>query len=205
MQPLFDQLTNWPRETDAANFGSYHRKKIISSREEVPVFMGWQVWDKEWQNHTDIYEKMAKRFPHTQTADKMWSTALLIWEPESIPNDTIEQLRTLQEEFKICNDPENGGTDEQIIDLLLHNHMAQVGEKGWCFWGLDEDNSRVPSIARGWRGGEIPVVLHYGRWYAPWVVKTSDMDAYSAPRLGKVCHEFYAKNLSAFNTLFPRK
>ena len=167
--------------------------------------MGWQVWDKDWQSHTAIYEAMGKRFPHIHTADKMWSTALLLWEPESIPNDTIEQLRALQEEFKVCNDPEKGGTDEQIIDLLLHNHMAQVGEKGWCFWGLDEENARVPSIARGWRGGEIPVVLHYGRWYAPWIKKKQDMDAYTVPRLNRVCHEFYAENLAKFEEMFPIK
>ncbi len=205
MQPLFDQLTAWPREADTVRFGVYHRKRIISSREEVPVFMGWQVWDKEWKQHTEIYERMAKYFPHILTADKMWSTALLIFEPDSIPNDTIEKLRVLQDEFCACNDPEKGGTDEQIIDLLLHNHMAQVGEKGWCFWGLDEENARVPSIARGWRGGEVPIALHYGRWYAPWVVKKPDMDAYALPRLDRVCHEFYAENLAKFDEVFPIK
>ncbi len=203
LQPLFDQLTAWPRENDSAKFGEYHRKKLISSREEVPTFMGWQVWDKEWESHTEIYESMRGRFPHMFTADKMWSTALLIWEPASIPDGTVQALRGLQEEFFVCNDPSKGGTDEQIIDLHLHNQMAQVSEKGWCFWGLDEDDSRVKSIARGWRGDEIPIAIHYGRWYAPWVVKTPDMDAYDAPRLGKVCHEFYAENLAAFENEFP--
>ncbi len=204
LQPLFDQLTHWPREPDSAKFGAYHKKKIISSREEVPVFMGWQVWDKEWENHTAIYETMRERFPHVFSTDKMWSTALLIWEPESIPDSTVQQLRDLQAEYHVCNDPETGGTDEQIIDLLLHDHMAQVAEKGWCFWGLDEKESQVPSVARGWRGGEVPVALHYGRWYAPWVVKDNpEMDAYRNSRLDVICHEFYAENLAAFEEEFP--
>ncbi len=205
LQPLFDQLTAWPRELDTNNWGTRHRKRIISSREEVPTFMGWQVWDKEWKQHTEIYESMRERFPHVFTADKMWSTALLLWEPDSIAPDTVEKLQKLQEEFKVCNDPNKGGTDEQIIDLLLHHDMAQVAEKGWCFWGLDEENARVPSIARGWRGGEIPIALHYGRWYAPWVEKTEDMEAYSVPRLDRVCREFYLENLQKFDTLFPKQ
>ena len=203
LQPLFDQLTAWPRETHAANWGKSPRKRIIASREDVPVFMGWQVWDKDWEEHTDVYERMAKRFPHVLTADKMWNTAMMLYEPDSIPNDTIEQLRMLQGEFCICNDPELGGTDQQIIDLLLHDHIAQVAEKGWCWHGLDEENARVPSIARGWRGDEVPAILHYGRWYAPWIEKTEDMDAYNAPRLGRVCHEFYTENLAKFDEMFP--
>jgi len=204
-QPLFDQLTAWPREKLSARFGCKIRKRILSSREEVPVFMGWQIWDEEWKEHTAIYERMAEQFPHVLSADKMWSTALLLWEPQSIPATTVQRLNELQQEYHVCNNPEKGGTDEQIIDLLMHEDMAQVGEKAWCFWGLDEENARVPSIARGWRGGEIPVALHYGRWYAPWIEKTPDMDAYSLPRLDKVCHEFYAENLAAFGTVFPKR
>jgi len=205
LQSLFDQLTAWPREADAASFGAFHRKRIIACREEVPVFMGWQIWDKEWKDHTAIYEDMSKRFPHVLTADKMWNTAILLYEPVSIPNDTIERLRLYQNEFAICNDPTKGGTDEPIIDLLMHNQMAQVGEKGWCYWGLDEHNARVPSISRGWLGEEIPVILHYTRWYSAWINKPPDTDAYMQHRLGRPCHDIYLDNLAAFENTFPAK
>lgn len=196
LQPLFDQLTAWPKETT-------RRRRIIANREEVPVFMGWQIWDKEWQSHTEVYESMRDRFPHVFSTDKMWSTATLLYEPASIPDGTVDKLRALQDEFIVCNDPAKGGTDEQIIDLLLHYHMAQVAEKGWCYWGLDEDNARVPSIARGWRGDEIPVILHYTRWYAQFVKKAPEADAYMIPRLNRIALEFYNDNLAKFDETFP--
>jgi len=198
LQPLFDQLTAWPRDVEG-------KKKIITNREEVPVFMAWQIWDKEWQEHTAIYEKMNQSYPHLMTSDKMFSTCLLLFEPASIDDGTTEELRRLQKKYFVCNDPEKGGTDEQVIDLHLHGSMIQCAEKGWCYWGLDEFASSVPSVGRGWRGDEIPVVVHYCRWYAPWIVKTPDADAYDNNRIGRVCHEFYADNLAAFNETFPIK
>ena len=196
LQPLFDQLAAWPKESD-------RRRRIIASREEVPVFMGWQIWDKEWKSHTEIYESMRDRFPHVFSTDKMWNTAILLYEPASIPEDTIGKLRALQEEFFVCNDPDKGGTDEQIVDLLLHDHIAAVADKGWCYWGLDQPESRVPSLARGWRGDEVPVILHFARWYAPWVEKTEEADAYMSLRLGKPYLDFYTETLAKFDETFP--
>lgn len=178
-------------------------KPIISSREETPVLMSWQVHDKDWKDHQEVYEAMGREFPHVMSTDKMWSTCLLVFDPKEIPDNTVEELRRLQEKYFVCNDPAKGGTDEQIIDLLLHDSMAQCAEKAWCYWGLDEQASRVPSAARGWVGGEIPSVVHYTRWYAPWIIKTSDMHAYDNDRIGRVCHEFYQDNLNAFDDVFP--
>lgn len=199
LQPLFDQLANWPMETPS-------RRRILAMREDVPVFMGWQIWDKDWQAHTELYERMSERFPFVNASlnsDKMWNTSVMIYEPASIPKDTVDQLRLLQEEFFVCNDPAKGGTDEQIIDLLLHHHFAQVAEKGWCHWGLDNHNARVPSISRGWRGDEVPVILHFTRYYAPWLIKEPDADAYASHRLGRPYRDIYADNLAAFNEIFP--
>lgn len=196
-QPLFEQLEHWPKNV-------YDAKPILANREEVPVFMGWQIWDKEWQSHTAEYERMRDHFPHVFTQDKMWSTACLLFEPAGIPEGTLEHLHDLQHAYYACNDPAKGGTDEQIIDLYLHNWMEQVGEKGWCYWGLDEAASRVPSLARAWRGDEVPVIVHYTRWYAHWIVKEPGVHAYDNDRVGRVCHEFYADNLAAFETVFPR-
>lgn len=201
LQPLFDQLTNWPRE-------SANRRRILAMREDVPVFMGWQIWDKEWQSHTEIYEEMGQRFPFVNASvnsDKMWNTAILLYEPASIPEDTVEKLKALQEEYFICNDPAKGGTDEPIIDLLLHHHFAQIGEKGWCHWGLDNHNARVPSISRGWRGDEVPVILHFTRFYAMWLEKKPEADAYASHRLGRPYREIYKENLAAFEETFPLK
>ncbi len=201
LQPLFEQLANWPLE-------STNRRRVLAMREDVPVFMGWQIWDKEWQSHTEIYEEMGQLYPFVNASlnsDKMWNSAVLLYEPASIPEDTVAQLRALQAKYFVCNDPAKGGTDEPIIDLLLHNHFAQVGEKGWCHWGLDEHNSRVPSLSRGWRGDEIPAILHFTRWYAPWVEKEPDADAYLSHRMGRPYIDIYKENLAKFDATFPLK
>jgi hypothetical protein len=184
---------------------------ILADREEVPVFMGWQVWDKDWRDHETIYEQMKIRFPHVFSNDKMWNTSMVAWEPGSIPDDTVERLRALQAEFGECNKPENGGTDEPIVDLLLHQWIRLMPRKLFVFWGLDckpdeRQNSRVPSVSRGWDGTEFPAVVHYARWHAPWNKKTPDADAYANDRIGDgvVCYDFYQQNLADFETVFPK-
>ena len=148
---------------------------------------------------------MAKLFRHILSG-RMFNTAMMCWEPVGIGADTIDQLRDLQAEFADCNRAENGGTDQQIIDLLLHGRMQPATDKLWCWWGLDAPHNRVKSEGRGWKGDEVPAVVHLGRWYAPWRYKKPAMDAYSNDRIGDgvVYYEFYQKNLVDFKMVFPR-
>lgn len=198
-------------QLDAAQPYADGCKPILTDREEVPVYMGWQVWDKDWRDHEAIYEAMSARFPHVFTEQKMYNTSMVAWEPASVPDDTVDQLRALQTEFDICNRPENGGTDEPIIDLLLHQRIRLMPRKNFCFWGLDckpdeRQDSRVPSESRGWDGTETPTVVHYGRWHAPWIKKPHDADGYFNDRIGDgvVTYNFYHENLAAFETVFPK-
>ena len=192
---------------------------IIADYEEGPAFTAWKQWDPAHVLHGlrvddnlqptieegSLYGEMAKRFPHILSG-RMFNTAMMCWEPASIDADTVDQLRDLQAEFGECNLAENGGTDQQIIDLLLHGRMKPATDKLWCWWGLDAPQNRVESEGRGWKGGEVPVVVHYGRWYSPWRHKKPGMDAYSNDRIGDgvVCYDFYQQNLAAFDGEFPR-
>jgi hypothetical protein len=194
---LFDYLNDTPVEPDGT-------RKILASHEESPAWMAWRVWDKEFDAHAAIYETMKPRFPHIFSTERMFSTCLLVFEPACIPDGTVERLREVQAEFFLCNDPSKGGTDQQITDMLLHNSMRQVQEKAWTFFGLDEMNARVKSESRGWRGDEVPVAIHFTRWYHPSIVKTPDMEAYRNIDLNRPCHEIYQENLAAFETEFPK-
>lgn len=196
---------------------------ILGDREEMPCFQSWQVWDPDHLAHGlkivrnpdtslsamltegSIYHRIAQRFPHV-VKDRMWNTSMMCWEPASIPDDTVDRLRDLQAEFGECNRPEKGGTDQQVIDLLLHDRFRLMPRKLFVYWGLDEFASRVSSAGRGWDGTEVPAVVHYARWYAPWIVKASNADAYDNNRIGSgvVCHEFYQRNLADFETVFPK-
>lgn len=201
-------------------------KPLLGDREEMPAFQSWQVWDPDHQAHGltivrnpdtslspiladgSLYHRIAQRFPHV-TTDRMWNTSMMCWEPASIPDDTVAQLRALQAEFGECNRPEKGGTDQQMIDLLLHQRFRLMPRKNFVYWGLDckpdeRQNSRVPSASRGWDGTEVPVVIHMARWYANWLVKAPNADAYSNDRLGVVNHEHYLKCLADFETEFPK-
>lgn len=198
---------------------------ILGDREEMPCFQSWQVWDPDHQAHGlkivrnpdtslspiltegSIYHRIAQRFPHV-VKDRMWNTSMMCWEPASIPDDTVDRLRDLQAEFGECNRPERGGTDQQMIDLLLHDRFRLMPRKLFVYWGLDcqpdeRQNSRVASESRGWDGTEVPVVIHMARWYANWLVKAPNADAYFNDRLGVVNHEFYQRNLADFDAVFP--
>lgn len=213
---IFDQL-------DAAEPLADGTKPILADREEMPAFLSWRTWDPDHVAHGlkviqnpdtslspiltegSIYHRIAQRFPHV-VSERMWNTSMVAWEPASIADDTVERLRALQAEFGECNQPEKGGTDQQIVDLLLHNQIRLMPDKLICWWGLDEKASRVASDSRGWDGTEIPAVIHLGRWYAQWIVKTPPMDAYFNDRIGGgvICHEFYQRNLADFETVFPK-
>lgn len=213
---VFEQL-------DAAGPLADGTKPILADKEEMPAFLSWRTWDPDHVAHGlkviqnpdtslspmltegSIYHRIAQRFPHV-VSERMWNTSMVAWEPGSIPDDTVERLRALQAEFGECNQPEKGGTDQQIIDLLLHQRIRLMPRKNFVYWGLDEFASRVPSVGRGWDGTEIPAVVHYARWYAPWIRKTPDADAYDNNRIGSgvVCFDFYHQNLADFETVFPK-
>jgi hypothetical protein len=197
-------------------------KPILADREEMPAFLSWRTWDADHESHGlkviqnpdtslspmltegSLYHRIAQQFPHV-VSERMWNTSMVAWEPGSIADGTVEQLRALQAEFGECNRPEKGGTDQQILDLLLHNQIRLMPDKLICYWGLDEKASRVASAGRGWNGTEVPAVIHMARWYANWLVKASNADAYFNDRLGVVNHEFYLQNLADFETVFPKE
>ncbi len=108
----------------------------------------------------------------------------------------------IQDRIEPANRIAEGGTDQQVINLLLWPQTKKIPDKLVCFWGCGELVNDIVSVTRGWVGGEVPVALHYSRWYAPWIVKTPKMDAYGIWRLGKVCHELYQENLAAFESAF---
>jgi hypothetical protein len=192
---------------------------ILADRDDGPSFSAWQQWDTDHEQHGlrtekqdralraivepgSVYAMIAERFPAFLT-ERMWNTSVLAWEPLSVPDDTVDQLRALQAEFAECNRPDKGGTDQQVIDLLLHHHIRPMPNKLCCWWGLNEAANRIPSEYRGWDGTETPSVIHLGRWYAQWIEKTPPMDAYYNDVLGVICHEFYQRNLADFDTVFP--
>jgi len=180
---------------------------IICHQEDTPAITSWYTWDKNHNEHQALYDQLRAEFPWIE--ERIWNTAWVLFKPSEVEDDLVDKLRALQKRFAICNPEGEGGTDQQIIDILLHNRITQVKDKLFCYWGMDEPQSRVMSKYRGWTGDEVPIMLHYCRWYAPWELKDKTADAYTIRRLkganGKprVCREVYQSNLAAFDDTFP--
>ncbi len=148
-----------------------------------------------------MYADLPRRFPHV--TKRMFNAAFIFYAPASLPLDIREQLLALNEEFKAIN-PTNA--DQMLLNLLLYDRMEEAGKDCITFFGNDDPGGRVASEYRGWRGDEIPAVLHYTRWHAPWVEKrllNPETGGYRNHRLGRICHELYAENLAAFEEVFP--
>ena len=175
--------------------------EIICHQEDTPAITSWYTWDKDHNEHQDLYDEIRAEFPWVE--ERIWNTAWVLFKPAAIEAELVGKLRALQKRFAICNPEGEGGTDQQIIDLLLHKRITQVQDKLFCYWGADEPQSRVMSKFRGWTGDEIPIMLHYCRWYAPWVRKEEVADAYLIRRLKKPCFDLYHENLAAFAATFP--
>ena len=194
--PLLQQLADYEPLGDGG-------KPIIADLEDTPA---WMIWERAAhglpsERHTTFMQLVRE---YQCVLEQFWNTSVLLFEPRSIPLDTPALLRTVQDKYQLINNQEEEGTDQQIIHCVLYDRMRKVKRKLFCFWGLDEPNARVESETRGWRGDEVPVLLHYARWHAPWIVKTPDMDAYPHRRLDCVCHDFYANNVRDFEQEFPK-
>lgn len=201
LQPMFDAL-------------GARLPKIQADLEDGPIIGGLRLWDPQRDEHEAIFQDIERRFPHVK--ERMFNAAFLFYEPSAMPDDTIDRLQALADEFKAINP---AAADQMVLNLLLWPQMELAGKDWICFFGCDRPQNRVPSEFRKWRGDEHPTIVHYCGAHAPWVVKRAlephekqqliaigceqEMGGYSNDRLGVVCHELYARNLAAFDQEFP--
>jgi len=188
--------------------------KLLANQEDGDTLSALKHWDEKREEHTDAYLRVQELYPHV--TNKMFNMAILFFRPKSLPPDTQERLRQLHEEFKEINPT---CADQMLVNLLLYDQLEEAGKDYWTFMGNDWPCNRVKSVGRGWRGDEEPVILHYTRWMAPWIVKyppegdalkgllalglPPETGGYRNHRLNVVCHEFYAECVKAFNEEFP--
>ncbi len=194
---------------------------ILCDQEDGTILGGLQHWDKEPESHQDTYTEIKARFPHV--TQQMFNAGFIFYSPATIPEDTQDELLKLDEEFRVINPAR---ADQMLLNLFLYARLKRVGKDAICFFGHDQPGNRVASEGRGWAGDEVPAILHYTRWYAPWIVKQSwqpqwgitkqqkealergiqpEMGGYRNHRLDRICHELYAENLAAFETEFPQR
>ena len=194
---------------------------ILCDQEDGTTLGCLHNWDKEVDQHADSYAKLEARFPHVNS--RVFNAAFIFYAPASIREDTRDRLIALDAEFREINPSR---ADQMLLNLLLYDRMEYVGKDAVCFFGHDHPGGRVPSESRGWTGDEVPAVLHYSRWYAPWIIKQAwesewgmtpeqlndaengippEMGGYRNQRLCRVCHELYAENLAAFDEEFPAR
>ena len=176
--------------------------KIWMDTEDGKVIdMFWRDENKAGNHH--IYDWMSNVYPHVNT-HQTFNSAFMLFNPSSIPEDTVKALVDVQAVIHEANNPDKGGTDQQTTNLVLWHMARKIPNKLVCFWGLAEPQNDVDSDFRLYKKGDVPVAIHYCRWYAPWIKKTPDADAYDIDKLGRVCYELYQENLSKFNEIFSK-
>ncbi len=148
--------------------------------------------------HPELYKRLKEKFPFFDEVG--YSSDAVFFAPDTIPHCTVAQLDAVQQEFQEAN---VGGHDQQVMNLILWDQLDGLGKDFCTWWAFDDPGNRVPSKHWGWRGDEVPVWVHYWGAFAPWLIKTPDAGAYNNERLGRVCHELYAENLSLFEKTFP--
>ncbi len=165
------------------------------------IEMFWR--DDQKEQNKPIYDWIKENYPHSYT-EQTFNSAVILFNTESIDGTIPKQLSDLQDKIHPANDPAKLGTDQQPINILLWDKIKRIPDKLSCYWGLAEENCDVISESRGWlTGKEIPVTIHFTRWYAQWNFKTPNADAYRIRYLGRPCYEIYHDNLKKFNEVFP--
>lgn len=184
--------------------------QVVSLIDDGPLWMDTEngstidtLWRfKESPEYDAVVGRILEKFP--AAARRTFNTSAIAWRPAAIFDGAVAALHAIQREFGVLNDPLAGGTDQQIVNFLLWDMGRQIPRKLSCYWGYDEPQNRTPNgVYPEWTGEEVPAVVHYTRWYAPWIKKTPEMDAYLSPRLGKPCLDVYRENLAAFDSIFP--
>jgi len=190
LNELFQGLGRLPR---SLYFDGSHDASILADCKHFDDKYG-----SGYDSHPERYTELREQFPHI---DKLTLSAdVIFFRPEDVPLDTVAALQNIGEQYLDLNP---GRTDQQVMNFLLYDEMSPLTKDYCTWWAFDDPGNRVACEARGWRGDEFPYVVHYWDMYAPWLVKTPDADAYANDRLGRVCHELYAENLSLFESTFP--
>jgi len=182
-------------------------KPILMDTEDLTTLETF--WRDEHKiRNAPLYARMQLEFPHI--TQRTFNSAFMLFRPNELPVNTVNKLFAVQtwvspanvinSEKDSCGILRGGGTDQQIINLVLYSYIAAIPSKFVCYWAFDEGESRVvPS--RGWTGTEIPVALHYSRWYAPWIEKVPHAGAYMVHRLEESAYNIYQENLKDFEAL----
>ncbi len=186
---------------------SSRETKIYSTMEDSDILSGLKRWDTESEepDHAAMYSALLERYPHV--TKRMYNASFIFYTPSAIPSGMKEKLQSTHEEFALIN-PTNA--DQMIFNVAAYDLFGEASKNCACFFGCDYPENRVPSETRGWKGDEVPAILHYTRWHAPWIEKCicddgQEMGGYRCHRLGRICHELYAENLAAFEEEFPEK
>jgi len=176
--------------------------KIWMDTEDGKIIdMFWRDEQKAQNQH--IYDWMANNYPHVYT-NQTFNSAFILFKPSSIEETAVHELVTIQRLIHEANNPDKGGTDQQTINISLWHQAKKIPNKLVCFWGLAEPQNDVDSEWRQYKKGDVPVAIHYCRWYGPWIKKTPDADAYMIRKLEKSCYDLYQENLSKFKTIFGK-
>lgn len=161
----------------------------------------WRDPNKE--ANKPVYNLIEELYPTVN--NRSFNSAFMLFIPSLIPMGTPEKLMGIQRQIEPVNRMEDGGTDQQVINLLFWDFCRKIPNKMVCFWGLAEPDNDVDSEFRLFKKGDVPIAIHYTRWYAQWIKKTEDMDAYLVRKLGVPCYDFYETNLSLFNKVFQQQ
>ncbi len=159
------------------------------------------MWrDTKKHEHPEVYEYIKTEYPHINK--QTFNSAFLLFKPSIIGDNVPQQLMDIQDKVELANRQSEGGTDQQILNMLLWNNMKKIPDKLVCFWGLAEPENDVDSEYRQFKKGDKAVAIHFSRWYSQWIEKTPDAGGYLNRVLNIPHYDLYNNNLNKFNERF---
>jgi len=172
---------------------------MLGSEPTIPIWMDQEgcstletfCRDREANRHLGHYRELIIQFPHV--LKNVFNSGLMLFNTGLIPCRTVNTLIDLQNKYEVINSLswtyDGPGTDQQIINLLLHPYIKPMPDKLFSYYAGAGNNT---------------VALHYCRWKAPWVPRNQKTGGPTVPALNKPCYEVYSTNLSLFDKTFRR-
>lgn len=165
---------------------------IMMDKEPFTFEHAFTYWDKgaALREHPEL---AAFLWHHRDPKDYSFCTANIIWEPRRLSYEVEYRLNELEQQLRPINTHCGSGTDQSIINVLLHDQITAIPDKLIAYWGVTKD------------GAPPTVLVHYVGANAPWTPQPPEVEQFINPVLRRPCYDLYCEMRCQFDKIFPKR
>jgi len=162
---------------------------ILADREPFDLMHAFTFFAKPEELKTEaVLNTFRYLWKQYDPGRRQFNTGVLLFHPSTMIPNALQELRSMRDRLQSANSHCFRGSDQPIMNMVFAEQFRTIRSDMVCYWKSAWDKT---------------VVVHTCSDYAPWINKTSDMEAYANEKLGRSYHDVYQENLGLFDKEFP--